>query len=87
MYTVKNSTHEPETFHIITNVHHHVFQTFSPLKTFHASTKTQTHLNDDALAPVLLLKATREEIHKGLHTHTHGGESEIYMSFYKMLVC
>lgn len=28
----------------------------------------QTHLNDDALTPVLLLKATREEIHKGLHT-------------------
>lgn len=30
--------------------------------------KKQPHLNDDALTPVLFLKATREEIHEGLHT-------------------
>lgn len=36
------------------------------------SDNPQTHLNDDALTPVLLLKATREEIHKGLHTEKDG---------------
>lgn len=30
-------------------------------------TNPPTHLDDDALTPVLLLKATGEEIHKGLH--------------------
>lgn len=30
--------------------------------------KPPAHLDDDALTPVLLLKAAGEEIHKGLHT-------------------